>query len=221
MWPAQNKEGHSLGEPAFMTLPPPPEVPGFLPDHEGEALYHLGLLVGHLGPLLEIGSWCGRSTIWLAHAAKATGSVVVALDHHRGSEEHQPGEFFHDDALVDGNGRVDTLSIFRQNLATAQVEDAVIPVVTDSLSFSRWWQGSFGMVFIDGGHSLEAALTDWRHFGPKVAPGGILAIHDIYPDVATGGQAPFTIWRLALASGLFEEHSRADTLWALRRLPAS
>jgi len=125
-----------------MTLPPPPEVPGFLPDHEGEALYHLGLLVGHLGPLLEIGSWCGRSTIWLAHAAKATGSVVVALDHHRGSEEHQPGEFFHDDALVDGNGRVDTLSIFRHNLATAQVEDAVIPVVTDSLSFSRWWQGS-------------------------------------------------------------------------------
>ena len=112
-----------------------------IPDHEGEALYHLGLCVGHLGPLLEIGSWCGRSTIWLAHAAKATGSVVVALDHHRGSEEHQPGEFFHDDALVDGNGQVDTLSIFRHNLATAQVEDAVIPVVTDSLSFSRWWQG--------------------------------------------------------------------------------
>ena len=204
-----------------MTLPPSADVPGFLPDHEGEALHQLGLEAGHLGPILEIGSWCGRSTIWLAHAARATDSIVIALDHHRGSEEHQPGEFFHDASLMDGEGRVDTLSAFRRNITAAGVENAVMPVVTGSASFSRWWQGSFGMVFIDGGHSLESALADWRSFGPRVAAGGILAIHDVYPDANTGGQAPFTVWRLAAESGLFEEVQRVDTLWALRRLPAA
>jgi len=210
----------SRGYPASMTLPPSADVPGFLPDHEGEALHQLGLEAGHLGPILEIGSWCGRSTIWLAHAARATDSIVIALDHHRGSEEHQPGEFFHDESLMGSNGRVDTLSTFRRNIAEADVEDAVIPVVTRSAAFSRWWQGYFGMVFIDGGHSLDSALADWRSFGPRVAPGGILAIHDVYPEVNTGGQAPFTVWRLALESGLYEEVRRVDTLWALRRLPS-
>ena len=210
----------SRGYPASMTLPPSADVPGFLPDHEGEALHQLGLEAGHLGPILEIGSWCGRSTIWLAHAARATDSIVIALDHHRGSEEHQPGEFFHDESLMGSDGRVDTLSAFRRNIAEADVEDAVIPVVTRSAAFSRWWQGYFGMVFIDGGHSLDSALADWRSFGPRVAPGGILAIHDVYPEVNTGGQAPFTVWRLALESGLYEEVRRVDTLWALRRLPS-
>lgn len=201
-----------------MSLPPSPDVRGFLPDDEGRALYELALEAAALGPILEIGSYCGRSTIWLAEAARQLDSVVLALDHHRGSEEHQPGEMFHDGALLDELGRVDTLREFRRNIATAGVEDHVIALVANSRAVAHRWQGDFGMVFIDGGHSLDAALADWRLFGPRVVPGGILAIHDVFPDAAEGGQAPFTIWRMAMNSGLFEDHARCHTLRALRRL---
>ncbi len=203
------------------SLPPSPDVRGFLPDDEGQHLYQLALEGSALGPILEIGSYCGRSTIWLAEAARQLDSVVIALDHHRGSEEHQPGEFFHDDTLLDEQGRFDSLREFRKNIANAGVEDHVIALVANSAAVAHLWQGQFGLVFIDGGHSLDAALTDWRLFGTRVLPGGILAIHDVFPDATEGGQAPFTIWRLAMASGLFEEHSTCGTLRALRRVGAS
>lgn len=201
------------------SLPPGPEVRGFLPDDEGRHLYHLALEAGSLGPVLEIGSYCGRSTLWLAEAARQSDTVVFALDHHRGSEEHQPGEMFHDRELTDDGGRVDTLGEFRRNIARAGLEQHVVALVTDTRTAARYWREDFGLVFIDGGHSLSAAMTDWQSFGPRVLPGGILAIHDVFPDPAEGGQAPFTVWRLALASGLFEEHSHCGTLRALRRIP--
>ena len=201
-----------------MPLPPAPNVRGFFTDDEGQYLYELALKVSALGPILEIGSYCGRSTIWLAEAARQFDSVVIALDHHRGSEEHQPGEMFHDEQLLDEAGRFDSLREFRRNIADAGLEPHVVPLVANSTTVARFWQGAFGMVFIDGGHSLNAALDDWKLFGTRVLPGGILAIHDVFPDATEGGQAPFTVWRLALASGLFEECSTCGTLRALRRL---
>lgn len=201
-----------------MSLPPDPDIRGFLPDDEGEHLHQIALEGASIGPLLEIGSYCGRSTLWLAEAARQHDTVVFALDHHRGSEEHQPGELFHDSALVDHTGQVDTFSEFRRNIAGAGVEEHVIPIVAATRAVGRFWQTPLGMVFIDGGHSLEAALTDWRLFGTRVLPGGILAIHDVYGNPVEGGQAPFTVWRCALQSGLFEEHSRRGSLRALRRL---
>ena len=74
------------------------------------------------------------------------------------------------------------------------------------------------MVFIDGGHSLEAAMTDYRCWAGHIVKGGLLAIHDIFPDPSEGGQAPYDILKLALASGLFEEIDRVKTLGVLRRL---
>ena len=202
-----------------MTLPPPPDVRGFLSNAEGWHLHELAHYAAPIGSLLEIGSYCGRSTIWLGTAAKAHGSVVFALDHHRGSEEHQPGEMFHDHALVDERGCVDTLREFRRNIARAGLDDTVIGVVASTAMVALYWRpDQLGMVFIDGGHSLEAALADWRAFGTKVSPGGILAIHDVFPDPAEGGQAPFTLWRMALASGLFEEYSHCQSLRALKRI---
>ena len=171
-----------------------------------------------IGPLLEIGSYCGRSTIWLGQAAKVHDTVVFALDHHRGSEEHQPGESHHDEALVDTTGLFDSFGEFRRNIAAAGLEDTVIPIVASSETVGPYWQGGLGMVFIDGGHSLDAALTDYRAWAPHVLPGGILAIHDVFPDPADGGQAPFTIWQLATQSGLFEPLGTEDTLRGLRRL---
>ena len=203
-----------------MSLPPSPDVRGFLPDDEGALLHQLALEAAALGPVLEIGSYCGRSTIWLAEAARQLDSVVLALDHHRGSEEHQPGEMFHDQALLDDMGRLDTLREFRRNIANAGLEDHVIALVANSRAAAHWWQGDFGMVFIDGGHSLDAAINDWNTFGTRVAPGGILAIHDVFPDSGEGGQAPYTVWRMALDSGLYEAIGQQDSLRALRRRSA-
>lgn len=201
-----------------MPQPPHDDVRGFLPDGEGLRLYEWALETAVMGPILEIGSYCGRSTIWLAQAAKEKQSLVFAVDHHRGSEEHQPGESHHDTELVDAKGDVDTLTMFRRNIRLAGLENEVIPVVTDSTRLARSWSGQLGMVFIDGGHSLSAALADFRAWAPRVLPGGILAIHDVFPDPSEGGQAPFTIWRLAQQSGLFESLEGIGSLRGLRRI---
>jgi len=200
-----------------MTLPPNPDVKGFLADSEGEFLHGLALQAAPEGPILEIGSYCGRSTIWLAAAAKQRDTVVFALDHHRGSEEHQIGEFFHDSDLVDATGRFDSLPAFRQNIADAGLEPWVIALVGANTAVGRFLSTDFSMVFIDGGHSLDAAINDWNTFGTRVAPGGILAIHDVFPDSGEGGQAPYTVWRMALDSGLYEAIGQQDSLRALRR----
>ena len=209
-----------MTQPLSQISPKPPgeDVRGFLPDREGLQLYEWADQTAPIGPLLEIGSYCGRSTIWLGQAAKAHGAVVFALDHHRGSEEHQPGESHHDKALVDTTGQFDSFREFRRNVAAAGLEDTIIPIVASSEIVGRFWQHGLGMVFIDGGHSLDAALTDYRAWAPHVLPGGILAIHDVFPNPADGGQAPFTIWQLATQSGLFEPLGTQDTLRGLRRL---
>jgi len=201
-----------------MPQPPDPDVRGFLPDDEGRQLYEWALTASALGPILEVGSYCGRSTIWLAQAAVQNNVAVFAVDHHRGSEEHQVGESHHDPDLVDATGQFDSFTAFRRNITTAGLASAVIPVVSSSAQFARYWTGALGMVFIDGGHSLEAALTDYRAWASRVAAGGILAIHDVFPDPEAGGQAPFTIWQLASQSGLFESLGTQGSLRGLRRL---
>lgn len=194
-------------------------VKGFLAEDEAKSLYAAGLEVGAMGPVLEIGSYCGKSTLYLAAACKQNASVVYALDHHRGSEEHQKGEFFHDPDLYDQQAeQFDSFKEFRKNITAAGYNDVVIPLVTSSAIASKHWSTPLAMVFIDGGHSLDAALTDYRCWASQVMRGGILAIHDIFKDASEGGQAPYTIWQLALASGLFEEIKLVSSLGLLRRL---
>jgi predicted O-methyltransferase YrrM len=194
------------------------QIKGFLADEEASALYTAASEVATMGPVLEIGSYCGKSTICLGQACREQGAVLYALDHHRGSEEHQKGEFFHDPDLFDENEElVDTFREFRRNMTRADLDDTVIPVVASSGLASRQWQTPLSMVFIDGGHSLDAALTDYRSWAGHIVPGGILAIHDIFPDAAKGGQAPYAIYRMALASGLFADIRRECSLGLLRR----
>lgn len=195
-------------------------IKGFLAADEGAALYQFALQTAVLGPCLEVGSYCGKSTIYLGVAARQAGSVVYAVDHHRGSEEHQKGEEYHDPELYDaGAGLMDSFRVFRSNMRAADLEDTVVPIVAPSGLASRRWATPLGMVFIDGGHSWQAALTDYRSWACHIVPGGILAIHDIFPDPAKGGQAPYDIWKLAKASGLFEELPMVNTLGVFRRLP--
>jgi predicted O-methyltransferase YrrM len=195
------------------------EIKGFLAEDEASALHRYAAISSCHGPVLEIGSYCGKSTVCIGLACRDTEAVVYALDHHRGSEEHQPGEMFHDPDLYDsGVEAVDTFREFRRNIASAGLNDTVIPIVASSELAARQWQTPLAMVFIDGGHSLDAALTDYRCWASYLIRGGVLAIHDIFPDAARGGQAPYAIYRMALDSGLFEEIERVNTLALLRRL---
>ncbi len=194
-------------------------IKGFLAKDEGEALYQFALKAAQLGPCLEIGSYCGKSTVYYGLACKEAGNVLYALDHHRGSEEHQKGEEYHDADLWDDKAElVDSFWHFRQTMRKAKLEDTVIPVVASSGLAARSWGTPLGMVFIDGGHSLAAALCDYRSWAGHIVSGGILAIHDIFPNPADGGQAPYEIWKLAKASGLFEELPTVNTLGAFCRI---
>lgn len=193
-------------------------VKGFLAAAEGEALFNAARKSAALGPVLEIGSYCGKSTVYLGLGARAGGGQVLAVDHHRGSEENQPGQMFHDPELADGHGGLDTLPHFRKTMHDAGLEDVVIPVATSARHFARVWHQPLGMVFIDGGHTLDAALSDYRLYAPKVAPGGILAIHDVHPDPETGGRPPYEVYELALASGLFKGLALVETLALLERV---
>jgi predicted O-methyltransferase YrrM len=197
---------------------------GFMPADEGLALHTAAVEAARLGlPLLEIGSYCGRSTLLLAEAARRAGTVVVTVDHHRGSEEQQPGEEFHDPELADPADavRLDTLPAFRRTLADAGLEEHVVAVVGRSpqaaAALGGGGGGRFGLVFIDGGHTDAHATADYESWAPQLAEGGLLAIHDVFPDPADGGQAPYRIWRRAVDGGAFAEASRCRSLRVLRR----
>src|SRR5208282_2153184 len=193
-------------------------APGFMPPAEGLALFDAAAGYASRGPVLEIGSYCGKSTVYLAAAARAAAQLVVTVDHHRGSEEHQPGWEYHDPGLVDpATGRLDTLPSLRATLAAAGLEDNVVVVVGRSADLARLWATPLGLVFIDGGHTEAAAVTDYESWAPWVAPGGALAIHDVFPDPADGGQAPHRIYRRALASGAFTEVRVEGSLRLLER----
>jgi len=193
-------------------------APGFMPAAEGLALFDAAARYSRRGPVLEIGSYCGKSTIYLAAAARDAGQVVVTVDHHRGSEEHQPGWEYHDPGLVDpATGRLDTLPSLRATLAAAGLEEHVVVVVGRSADVARLWGLPLGLVFIDGGHTEAAAVTDYEGWAPWVAPGGALAIHDVFPDPADGGRPPFLIYQRALASGAFTEVRAAGSLRLLER----
>jgi MMP 1-O-methyltransferase len=192
---------------------------GFMPVEEGLALYELARHYGKLGPICEIGTYCGKSTIYLGAAARHTKSVVVTVDHHRGSEEIQPGWAHHDPTLMDIRfGKMDSLPAFRATIAAAGLEDEVIAVVGRSERVAALWTAPLGMVFIDGGHSEEPVTRDYEGWAPHVVTGGGLVFHDVYPDPAAGGQAPYRIYLRALESGAFTEVSARGSIRVLERI---
>ena len=193
---------------------------GFMPPDEGLALHAAGVAATTAvpgAPLVEIGSWCGKSGIYLGAAARAGGTVLLAVDHHRGSEENQPGWEWHDPSLVDPVvGRIDTLPTFRRTIWEAGLEDHVVAVVGSSPVVAGFVAGDLALVFVDGGHGSEPAHADYEAWSPKVAVGGTLAIHDVFPDPADGGRPPYEVYLRALADG-FDEVSATGSLRVLRR----
>ncbi|WP_049660522.1 class I SAM-dependent methyltransferase [Kitasatospora sp. MY 5-36] len=206
-------------EPAPEVLAAFEEATGFMPVDEGLALYAAAVEAARTTglPVLEIGTYCGRSAILLAAAAREAGTVALTVDHHRGSEEQQPGWEYHDPTLVDPEvGLMDTLPRFRRALHAAGLEEHVVALVGRSPRIAALWGRPLGLVFIDGGHTDEHATGDYEGWVPHLAPEGLLVVHDVFPDPADGGQAPYRVYLRALAEG-FEEVSVTGSLRVLRR----
>ncbi|MEO9323697.1 class I SAM-dependent methyltransferase [Nocardioides sp. C4-1] len=191
---------------------------GFMPDDEGALLHRCAAERASSGPLLEVGTYCGKSAIYLGAAAQAAGGTVFTVDHHRGSEENQAGWEHHDATLVDpAIGRMDTLPVFRRTIHDAGLEDVVVAIVGRSTTVSAHWRTPLSLLFIDGGHAEEHAQNDYSGWAPWVMAGGLLVIHDVFPNPADGGQPPFHVWQRAIAGGAWDDVETVGSMRVLRR----
>lgn len=192
---------------------------GFMPAEEGELLHRYARIRLPHGPALEVGTYCGKSAVYLGAAAREVGGTVFTVDHHHGSEENQAGWEHHDTEVVDPRtGRMDTLPFFRRTIEDAGLEDQVVALVGQSVTVARHWRTPLSLLFIDGGHSEEHAQNDYSGWAPWVMPGGLLVIHDVFPDPADGGQPPFHVFQRALASGCFTEVEALGSMRVLGRV---
>jgi MMP 1-O-methyltransferase len=199
------------------------QTKGFMPDDEGKALFDAALEVARSRPsgatLVEIGSWCGKSSVYIGAASEASGSVLFSIDHHHGSEENQAGWDHHDLEVVDPRtGKIDTLPFWRRTIVDAGLGASVVGLVGDSQTIASRWNTPVDFCFIDGGHGSEPAWADFSGWAPKVVTGGILAIHDVFPDPADGGRPPYELWRAALESEEFVQAGETGSLRLLRRV---
>lgn len=196
----------------------PAAVRGFMEPEEGERLYELALEAGRRGPCLEIGGFCGKSTLYLGSGCRDAGGILYSIDHHRGSEEHQPGEEYFDPALWDPRlGRVNSFTEFIRTVERGGLTETVVPIVSASATAARSWATPLSLVLIDGGHSYAAAFADYNGWAGHLMPGGFLAIHDIFSNPEAGGQAPRQIYKLAAGSGLFRRLPMTGSLGVLQR----
>jgi len=192
---------------------------GFLAVEEAKSLYEFAREAARLGPCLEIGSYCGHSAAYLGLGCREGGGVLFSIDHHRGSEEQQPGQEYFDPELLDREtGRINTFPLFSKTIRELSLEDTVVPIVARSEVVARFWRTPLGLIFIDGSHTIEASFIDYNGWVSHLLPGGYLLIHDIFFEANQGGQAPRCLYNLALASGLFLELPMIRTLGVLKRV---
>ena len=194
-------------------------VKGFLDPIEGEALYLYAKQYVKNDPCLEIGSYCGKSSVYLGSAVKENGQKLYSIDHHKGSEEQQPGEEYFDSDLInaEGNG-IDTLPFFLETIEKSKLDKFVIPIVSTSEEAYQDLTLNFDMVFIDGGHSEKAAQKDYELWSQRITKGGLLAIHDVFPNPEDGGRPPYNIYKRALESGNFKKLEMIKTLGLLKKV---
>ena len=195
------------------------DVKGFLSDKEAKKLQELFLNVHHLGEVLEIGTYCGKSTLNFAHVAKKINGLVFTVDHHTGSEEHQLGEEYHDEDLFDKRlNKFNTLPEFLKNIISSNLGQFIIPVINKSSEASETFSELISLLFIDGGHSTEAAFSDYNSWKDKICSGGLLVIHDVFPNPEDGGRPPFEIYSTAQKSKEFDDLGIYETLGILRKI---
>lgn len=191
------------------------DIDGWLTDLEGAALYHAAAYGPAEGAIVEIGSFKGKSTVWLASGSKQEGrGPVYAVDTHMGSPENQPGAEYASHMPPEGT----TEAVFRANIRSSGVADHVVPLVMSSSTAAETWHDPIRLLFIDGAHEYEAARSDFLMWQEHVVVGGLVAFHDVdewdgtsdldgpsrvvYEDAARAGtySSPTLINHLALLS---------------------
>lgn len=193
-------------------------VKGFLDEEEARRLFDLAVMSSRLAPCLEIGSYCGKSAVFLGAACRENNSVLFSVDHHTGSEEQQPGqEYFDPDLLDEKTGKIDTLRLFRKTINDFDLDSTVVPVIGRSEIIGRFWQTPLGLLFIDGSHAYESVLNDYEIWERHILPGGHLVFHDIFPDPTQGGQAPYLVYKQAVASGNYDVLPLFKSLGVLKK----
>ena len=192
------------------------DIKGFMPEHEGKALYKWARKFSEYGPLLEIGTYCGKSSMFLSEGAQANNQYVYTIDHHMGSEEHQVNEEYFDIEIFDElSKRINSFPLFLENINNFGIKN-IVPIVNESSLVAKSWNSPLAMVFIDGGHSLETAMNDFMSWHEKIISGGALVIHDIFENPEDGGQAPYEVYMHALKNG-FNDFDRVDTIVCLKK----
>ncbi|MFL2723065.1 MAG: class I SAM-dependent methyltransferase [Gammaproteobacteria bacterium] len=192
------------------------DIKGFMPEHEGKALYKWARKFSEYGPLLEIGTYCGKSSMFLSEGAQANNQYVYTIDHHMGSEEHQVNEEYFDIEIFDElSKRINSFPLFLENINNFGIKN-IVPIVNESSLVAESWNSPLAMVFIDGGHSLETAMNDFISWHEKIISGGALVIHDIFENPEDGGQAPYEVYMHALKNG-FNDFDRVDTIVCLKK----
>jgi predicted O-methyltransferase YrrM len=185
-------------------------IEGFLHTLEGYAL----LLIAEHGPgtgvVVEIGSYLGRSTCFLALGAKrGTRPPVVAVDHFGGSPEHQPGAS-HESAVLKADRT--TYNQFLHNLKRTGLEKHVRPIRAPSVEAARGWREPIRLLFIDGDHSYEASRTDFAAWSPRVEANGLVAFHDVgvWPGISR-------FYAELIGEGRWRERAKVRSLRIVRR----
>ena len=195
------------------------QIKGFIDPDEGEALYKYSLGNCKDKPCLEIGSYCGKSSVYIGTAVKINNQILYSIDHHKGSEEQQPGEEYFDPDLINQNGDgIDTYPFFLNTIKISKLEDHIKPILGDSVEVAQKWNQMLSMVFIDGGHSEESAQNDYKFWKKFIEPGGLLIIHDVFPNPKDGGRPPYNIYKKALDRKEFEEIELIKTLGILKKI---
>ena len=195
------------------------DVKGFLSDKEAKKLQELFLKVHHLGSVLEIGTYCGKSALNFSEVAKDVNGLIYTIDHHTGSEEHQRGEEYHDSELFDERlKKFNTLPEFLNNLKSKKMAKFIIPIIDKSQNASNFFSEKISLLFIDGGHSFETALSDYNAWKDKICSDGLLVIHDVFPNPKDGGRPPYEIYTLARESKEFDDLGIYETLGILKKV---
>ena len=192
---------------------------GFLSEEEGDRLFILAQRCSRVAPCVEIGSYCGKSTLYLAEGCRYGRYNLFSVDHHRGSLEQQPGEAYYDPELFDQKTqRHNSLPEYLKNVERAGLLDCVMPVLGDSVSVAKNFVGmQVSLVFIDGGHSLANVEGDFVHWSRLVIPGGYICLHDVYLNPEDGGQAPRHVWERAQSTGSWHSSGILGSLGVLVR----
>jgi predicted O-methyltransferase YrrM len=188
------------------------QVDGWLHPDEGRLLYGLARDADPAGRIVEIGSWHGKSTIWLAAGAKAgRGARVAAIDPHRGSSLHADGE--------------STELALRRNLERAGVADQVDPIVATSEQAEATWKEPVSLLWIDGDHAYETVKHDLLAWERHLLPAAVVALHDTFlpegPECVVReqliGSGQYTAFGWAATVTCARRHDRASVRMEVAR----